>query len=313
MAMVGKYLVIQSVYMLIPLTCFYSASSLVSPQLFVSRNYFKAVAIAVLTLLVMCGLRYISEYYFFLPVFGFDNYNGHPYSISRFINNVFFYYFPGYFTYGIIYFFVTNWYKNNQRQQELQKEKAAAELTFLRSQLNPHFLFNTLNDIYSLTYQKSELAPEALLKLSELLRYMLREGNKDFMPLNQEVKYLETLIKLQEISSKGNAYINFDVEGLVARQEVASLLFVSFVENAFKHGILDDPGNPVKIHLSAANDNITFSVSNKKNHHQKDKTDGIGLNNVRRRLELIYPEKHKLEISDEDKSYHVNLTLQTGV
>ena len=306
-----KYVIIQTGYIAIPLLCFYCAYFFVAPQLFIARKYFKAVLLFFLTVIGAIALRYSLEYFFFLPVLGFDNYGGHPWPVSDFIDNVFFYYFPKYFVYGLMYFFAESWYKNKQLQQELQKEKSTAELAFLRSQLNPHFLFNTLNDIYSLTYQRSEQAPEALLKLSELLRYMLREGTEDFMPLMQEIQYLETLVKLQLISAKGNAYIQLDAEGDISDYHVASLLFVSFVENAFKHGVLNDPANPVCIKLIVADGTISFSVVNKKNQDQKDKTGGIGLNNVRRRLELMYPDKHQLEIVDSNEQYNVNLILQT--
>lgn len=306
-----KILIIQTVYLFIPIFCFYCAYYFVAPQLLVARKYIKGITLFLLTIVVAVLLRYSMEYLFFLPVLGYDNYLGHPWPVYDFVDNVFFYYFPKYFVYGLMYFFVESWYKNKQLQQELQKEKSTAELAFLRSQLNPHFLFNTLNDIYSLTYQKSEQAPEALLKLSELLRYMLREGTEDFMPLMQEIQYLETLVKLQLISAKGNAYIRLESEGAINEYRVASLLFVSFVENAFKHGILNDPSNPIMIKLVAGNGSIAFSVTNKKNQHQKDKTGGIGLSNVRRRLELMYPDKYQLEVADCNEQYNINLVLQT--
>jgi hypothetical protein len=309
---VWKIVIIQTGYLLIPVFCFYCAYYFVAPQLFVTRKYFKAIAFFILIVTGAVVLRYSLEYFFFLPVLGFDNYRGHPWPASDFIENVFWYYFPKYFIYGLMYFFAENWHKTRQLQQELQKEKSTAELAFLRSQLNPHFLFNTLNDIYSLTYQKSDQAPEAVLKLSELLRYMLREGTEDFMPLTQEIQYLETLIKLQLISAKGNAHIQLNAEGALGEYTVASLLFVSFVENAFKHGVLNDPSNPVSIKLTTGNGNISFSVTNKKNQDQKDETGGIGLNNVRRRLELMYPDRHQLEIVDSEDHYNVNLLLKTA-
>jgi two-component system LytT family sensor kinase len=304
-----KYLVITTTYLLIPLSCFYGSYLVVAPQV-EKKSCFKAVFYAFLTLVFIIALRYLMEYKFFLPVFGFDNYNGHPYTVSHFVANVFFYYFPAYFVYGLMYFFVEGWYKTRQHRQDLQKEKAAAELSFLRSQINPHFLFNSINDIYSLTYQKSEDAPGALLKLSEILRYMLREGNEDFVPLQQEVKYIENVIELQRISAKGNAFINFDIEGYIGTQKIAALLFIAFVENAFKHGVWNDVKSPIQINLEASNDNIHFSIRNKKNNDQKDKTGGIGLTNVSRRLELIYPGKHQLDISNGAEFYTVNLKLQ---
>ena len=305
-----KYLVIETGYIIIPLACFYVACLLVAPQITVKKSYGKAAAFTLLTALFIVVYRYVLEYYFFLPVLGFDNYNGNVWPAGRYITNILLFYFPSYFIYGLMYFFITAWYKNRHRQQELEKEKAAAELTFLRSQLNPHFLFNSINDIYSLTYQQSDQAPAALLKLSDILRYMLREGGQDTMPLQSEVKYLENVIELQRISTKGAACINFNIEGYIGAQKIATLLLIAFVENAFKHGILTDPENPVDISLSATNDKIGFSIRNKKNDHQKDKTPGIGLNNVRRRLALMYPGKHSLVITEDAGFYTVNLTLQ---
>ena len=306
-----KRLLIQFCYLSIPISCFYGSYFFVAPQFFVYRRYLVGVLYSILTLIGIVCLRYLLEYHFFLPVLNFDNYRGHPWPVTDYIENIFFYYFPKYFIYGQLYFFAESWYRDKQLKQELQKEKSTAELAFLRSQINPHFLFNTINDIYSLTYQKSDKAPEALLKLSELLRYMLREGNEDLMPLRQEAHYLENVIELQRISAKGKAYINFEIEGYIGEQKVASLLFIAFVENAFKHGILNDPKNPVKIYLTSSNEGMAFSVSNKKNRDQKDHTGGIGLSNVKRRLELMYPGKHRLEVLDESDFYTVNLTLQS--
>jgi len=305
-----RYLAMEAGFLLIPVMCFYSAYLLVAPQLIVKKNYLKAGMLAVLTYVFVTGFRYVMEYYFFIPVLNFDNYNGHPYALNRYLVNVFFVYFPGYFVYGLVYFFIEDWYKTRHRRQEFEKEKAAAELTFLRSQLNPHFLFNSINDIYSLTYQQSELAPAALLKLSEILRYMLCEGREDTMPIQSEIKYLENVIELQRISTKGTACITFNIEGYIGNQKIAMLLLIAFVENAFKHGVLTDPDTPVEISLMATNEEINFKVHNKKNRDQKDKTSGIGLNNVSRRLILMYPDKHNLIIDDQAEFYTVNLRLQ---
>ncbi|HLX90513.1 MAG TPA: histidine kinase [Puia sp.] len=309
-----SFIIIHACYLLIPIFCFYSAYALVAPQLFVSRRnviaFIKAFIYFLASVAGAVILRYSMEYYFFKPFFGFDNYGGHPWPMYDFIRNVFFFYFPKYFIYGIMYFFAENWYRTRHLQQQLEKEKTAAELAFLRSQLNPHFLFNTINDIYSLSYQKSDLAPGALLKISAMLRYMLRESRQEMMPLNQEINYLENLVELQQISAKGQIYVDFDVEGLVGQQMIASLVLVSFVENVFKHGVLNEPANPASIQIRSWPEKLSFSSRNKKNNYQKDKTGGIGLSNVKRRLDLIYPGKHKLNIQDDPLSYHVDLTLE---
>ncbi|MBO9562528.1 MAG: histidine kinase [Niastella sp.] len=289
--------------------CFYGSSLVVAPYLFLKKRYGKALLLAILLLAVMVAWRGLLEFGFFKPVLDFDNYFGKQVPVSYYVMNIFWYYFPKYFVYGLVYFFAESWVRNRNRQEALQREKLTTELAFLRSQINPHFLFNTINDIYALTYQKSDQAPEALLKLSELLRYMLREGAGDFVALQSEIDYLNNLVELQRIGAKGNAYIHFEIEGYVGSQQVASLLFVAFVENAFKHGILNDPAHPVSIHLQASSDRIDFTVRNKYNNSQKDKTPGIGLANVKRRLELLYPGKHNLQIT-EGTDYMIHLTLQ---
>ncbi len=175
--------------------------------------------------------------------------------------------------------------------------------------MNPHFLFNTINDIYVLTYQKNDRAPEALLKLSELLRYTLHDSKSEKMPLSKEVRFLETMVDLQQISAKENAYIIFTIGGDIGDQPVASLLFINFVENAFKHGILSDPQHPVIINLQVDGDRLVFKCFNKKNGFEKDKTGGIGLGNVCRRLELLYPQKHVLNVNDQEESFEIELSL----
>ncbi|MBB2148309.1 sensor histidine kinase [Pedobacter gandavensis] len=305
-----NYAVIEFCYDIVAAICFYCSYFLVAPQLILKRKYALSLLLALLTFVLIVFARYALEFWFLKPVLHFDNYFGRIPKVNYYLPNVFYFYFPSYFVYGLMYFFAESWYKNNQKQQEMQKETLTAELAFLRSQVNPHFLFNTINDIYTLTYQKSEQAPEALLKLSVMLRYMLREGNEELMPLNREVEYLENVIALQRIAAKGEAYVNFVQEGYIGEQPVASLLFIAFVENAFKHGVLDDPEHPVSITLKADNNSVEMTVRNKKSNGLEDETGGIGLTNVRRRLDLIYPGKHELRIEDRDNFFTVVLSLK---
>ena len=289
--------------------CFYGTYLVVAPPLFLQKRYGKAALYVVLLFAALVAWRYVVEFWFFKPVLGFDNYRGNKVMFWPYVQNIFWYYLPKHFLYGLLYFFAANWLQNRQRQEALQREKLATELAFLRSQINPHFLFNTINDIYALTYQKSDEAPEALLKLSELLRYMLREGAGDFVALQREIDYLRNLVELQRIGAKGNAYINFTVEVEDGSQPVASLLFVAFVENAFKHGVLNDPTHPVQIQLKASRQGIDFTVRNRSNDSRKDQTPGIGLANVRRRLALLYPDKPALSIT-EGTEHCIHLTLK---
>ncbi|WP_192822369.1 sensor histidine kinase [Rufibacter sp. LB8] len=211
---------------------------------------------------------------------------------------------------GIAYRYILDWFKAQEEKKELEKARMGTELAFLRSQINPHFLFNTINDIYALTYQKSDLAPDALLKLSGLLRYMLRESEQTLVPLSKELEYLQDVVELQRIGLKGHAYIDFSQEGDIDQYQIAPLLLIAFVENAFKHGICTNPARPIQIHAELAENQLHFSVFNHKNTDQKDHTGGIGLPNVKRRLELLYPQRHTLTIQDEKESFFATLTLQ---
>jgi two-component system LytT family sensor kinase len=215
-----------------------------------------------------------------------------------------------YIFFSIAISYVGEYFETQKKQQELEKEQAITELAYLKSQINPHFIYNPLNDIYSLTYQTAEMAPEAVLKLSELLRYMLKESNDRFAPVEREITYLKNVVELYEIGQKGIAYINLEINGDYKDREIAPLILINFIENAFKHGIVNDPENPIKIKLSINENNFDFEVFNRKNKDYKDKTGGIGLTNVQRRLALIYADRHELRIIDENDTFTVHLNIK---
>jgi two-component system LytT family sensor kinase len=306
-------LLIELGYTLVSAACFYLSYLWVAPVLVIRRKYVQAFLYTVITFAITVFVRFALEFWVFKPMFHFDNYFGRIPGMSSYLSNIFYFYIPSYFIYGLMCFFVAHWFNNQQRQQDLQQQRLHAELAFLRSQVNPHFLFNTINDIYSLAYQGSPLTADALLKLSVILRYMLREGSEEFMPLNREVDYIDNVIELQKIACKGNAHIIFIKEGVIGEQPIGSLLFIAFIENAFKHGVLDDPAKAVNIYLHADNSTITFSMRNKISEAMEDETPGIGLNNVRRRLELLYPGRHTLAIGGADGYFAVELFIETTI
>ena len=205
--------------------------------------------------------------------------------------------------------FAIDWFVNDRVQRDLQNQRLTAELAFLKSQINPHFLFNSLNSIYSLAYQRSETTPGAILKLSEIMRYMLYECNDNKVDLSKELQYLENYIELQKIRFSNKAFINFNIRGKVANQQIVPLLLIAFIENAFKHGVANDPLRPIRLLIDVDDAHLHFYVQNKKHNNNRDEAGGIGLNNVRRRLNLLYPGKHNLEIRDETENYTVELSL----
>ncbi|RZK25345.1 MAG: histidine kinase [Flavobacterium sp.] len=203
-----------------------------------------------------------------------------------------------------------DWFSNERIQRNLETEKKEMELQFLKSQLNPHFLFNSLNNIYSLAYQKSEKTADAVLKLSEIMRYMIYESNDSKSDLGKEVDYLKNYIDLHKLRFKDDGAVELTINGEIDGQQIVPLILISFVENAFKHGVVNDKSDPVKISLIANQKILHFSVTNKKNKDMyKDKVGGIGLSNVERRLQLMYPDRYKLNIVNSATHYTTELML----
>jgi LytS/YehU family sensor histidine kinase len=197
----------------------------------------------------------------------------------------------------------------------LAREKLEAELNFLKSQVHPHFLFNTLNNLYALTLKKSNKSPDVVLKLSEMLDYMLYQCNEDKISLDKEIKLIENYISLEQLRFSNNVELTFDVEGKTANISIAPMILFPLVENCFKHGIsIDTKKGWIKIELSVNQDELTFEVSNSKPPQtikkQEEVSKGIGLKNVKKRLELIYPDKHKLDIAEKENSFECKLILE---
>lgn len=205
--------------------------------------------------------------------------------------------------------FAIDWFGSERVQRDLVSEKRDMELQFLKSQLNPHFLFNSLNNIYSLAYQKSDKTADAILKLSEIMRYMIYESNDSWVSLSKEIAYVQSFIELQKLRFKDGAAVEFTVNGEIDDQPVVPLILISFVENAFKHGVANDPKDPIRINIIANQKILHFSISNKKNKHNKDQMGGVGLNNVERRLQLLYPDRYKLNIVNSATHYTSELML----
>jgi LytS/YehU family sensor histidine kinase len=207
------------------------------------------------------------------------------------------------------------WFVNQKRNQELEKEKMESELKFLKSQIHPHFLFNTLNNLYALTLDKSDHAPEVVVKLSDLLSYMLYECNAPLVPLAKEVQLLQDYLDLEKIRYHSELKVDFEILGRVNGKNIAPLVLLPFVENGFKHGLSKQINNPwINITLEIEDYLLKFTVENNKPRVDKaDETgysEGIGLKNVRRRLDLIYGDQYSLEISGNSDNFSINLQLK---
>jgi sensor histidine kinase YesM len=206
------------------------------------------------------------------------------------------------------------WRQAEERAHEVENDQLRTELSFLHAQINPHFLFNSLNTIYSLALQKSDTAPGAVIKLSQLLRYVVDEAGHNQVTLSREVDYLNNYIELQKLRSTSTLAVHFKVTGDIQSTQIAPLLLLPFVENAFKYGISSHDESPIDIALCADTRQINFSVKNRNydsdSYEIERHSSGIGINNVRRRLELLYSGKHKLDIDNSQGLYFIKLTIQ---
>jgi LytS/YehU family sensor histidine kinase len=217
---------------------------------------------------------------------------------------------------GSVFFFgvirhIYNYVRLKQSQQQLRIEKQEAELNYLRSQTNPHFLFNTLNNIYSLARDKSDVAPESILRLSKILRFMLYETGGSFISVEKELKIMNDYIALEQLRYDESLRINFNYDVEDMKQSVPPLLLIPLVENAFKHGASETRGRPyVDIHLSIRNRQLMFIVKNSTEVAREERTirENIGLSNLRRQLELLYTD-YDLSVQHGDTVFTATLKI----
>ena len=197
------------------------------------------------------------------------------------------------------------------RQQERKQKEVEAELAWLKNQINPHFLFNTLNNISSLTQIDADAAQDAIAQLSDLLRYAMYETNKKMVPIQGEVEFMRNYISLMKLRCNEKTAVSSQFEVLNPGYEVAPLLFISLIENAFKHGVSSNRPSTIDISLKQDNGQLVFCCDN--TNYPKDDADrsgsGIGLENTRRRLELMYHDRYEWEQSLENDIYHVKITI----
>lgn len=202
--------------------------------------------------------------------------------------------------------------QNQGRLREMETDKLQTELAYLKDQVNPHFLFNALNNIYVQSRKRPAEASESILLLSDLLRYQLYDCAKEKVYLSNEIDYLKNYLKLDKMR-KSKAEIDFQIKGHPNGKMVAPFLFLPFIENAVKHGLSIDNESFMRITFDISDNNIHFVIENSKPQNPTQYlAGGIGLNNVKRRLKLLYPKKHDLKITDENNVYKVDLMLVTG-
>jgi two-component system LytT family sensor kinase len=231
-----------------------------------------------------------------------------------YLHRLFFPVFPALFVFAISTAIkITNeWFRAEKQKKEMENEKLHSELAFLKSQVNPHFLFNTLNNICSLARKKSDDTENAIIRLSRIMRYMLYDSKDEKVSLEKEVEYLQNYIELQRLRISDAVIIRFTIDGNMEGRMVEPMLLIPFVENAFKHGVSYLEASHIVIHLKTDDRELHFRVENnriKKNDDPVQQDSGIGLKNVLRRLDLLYPGTHSIRVEETAAKYIVNLDI----
>lgn len=200
--------------------------------------------------------------------------------------------------------------KQNEQLKIVREQQLISELIYLKAQLQPHFFFNTLNNIYSLALKQAKETAPLVAKLAEMMRYILYKADEEFVLLQEEVAFIRNYVEVEHIRYRSAITIDFEVQGIDDESKISPLLLLPFVENAFKHGVQEEEKEGfVSIILCKVKDELTLEVNNSIS-KIKENTGGIGLINVKKRLAILYPEKHKLEIQNNGEIYQVSLTLE---
>ncbi len=291
------------------LTSFFTYTLATYAILFYTHRKRRFVLMGVLLFLMIpavAGFRYVLQEVLQEAIFGFGNYTPNYGAANYFFDNLYYaLFFP--WVGGIFYFIQYSKFKDRQ-QQELMIQSQQTQLSLLRSQINPHFLFNSLNNIYSLVYTQSDQSLKAVETLSGLLRYSLYE-QADRVPLEREVKYLHDFIALERMRHDYTIALEIAVAENVQDLRIAPFLIIPFIENVFKHGLLNDPAQAIRIELYRSEQDLVFTISNTIAQHQKDEMGGIGLENVKQRLALLYGEDHTLVVRKEEGRFYVELKI----
>ncbi len=307
-------LIHHSVFVLALVTVYYLNYFVIINKLMFRKRMWEFTLVNLLLILVVGQLIYQWDM-LNLPTFDSTPPDGRhnpklPFALFYFFKYVIAYIFP----LGVCIAVKTTgkWYTMEAEMQEEEKKRTEAELTNLRQQLNPHFLFNTLNNIYSLIAISPDKAQNTVLELSKLLRYALYENNHNFVPLQHEIDFIKNYVELMRIRLTADIEVKSNIEvSSVSNHLVAPMLFISLVENSFKHGI--SPSHPSFIHITIHELNNQLHCTIRNSCFPKSSADqsgsGIGLDNLRRRLQLIYPSQHTFTAQKEDNTFVAQLII----
>jgi hypothetical protein len=285
--------------------CFYVNYFVVVPRFFDADKIYKSFFAFFLSVASFVVVRYFAEEWFLPQFFGIRNYAENTSFVFYFFDNIF-------YSSTTIFISTTFWFFKysiiaEEEKTQLIEAKKNAELQALKTQINPHFIFNSLNNIYSLVYQKSDQALPAIEELGQLLRYSTKDLEKDFISLDKEIGYIDSLTALEKLRIKNPELLIIEKNINHPKLNISPMILVPFVENAFKHG--DFRGKGFQMKISDENQILSFYLLNNKRQRMKDSVSGIGIENVKKRLEILYPKKHELIIKDSETEFIVDLKI----
>jgi two-component system LytT family sensor kinase len=286
------------------------------PNLLIQKKYFVFIVLFAIWLYLVFTMLITLKYFYLEPKFPqyFLEWDKCPDTLIQRLTS-----FRLFFAKTIWLFFpasvmgLIRFYKNQQHLSKIEEEKKSMELKALKNQLNPHFLFNTLNNLYALTLKKDDKAPEIIAKLSEILDFVLYRCNEDFVSIEKEITLIENYIALEKLRYNENRLNISFTKDIQENSKISPLIILTFIENSFKHGVINETEKAViRMNLETKKQQIIFSIENTKPQNEtarrSDKSQ-IGLENVRKQLDLLYPKKHQLEIVENQKKFLVKLTL----
>ncbi|KLT68676.1 hypothetical protein AB674_16270 [Flavobacterium sp. ABG] len=286
------------------------------PQTLNKKKYFVFLFCAVGWLYLIFALLMILKYYYLEPKFPgfFDDWLGHKMSVpERLTSFTLIFREFSFITYPIIILGFISFNRKQQRLLKLEEEKKSMELKVLKNQLNPHFLFNTLNNLYTLTLKKDDKAPEVIAKLSEILDFVLYRCNEDFVSIEKEITLIENYIALEKLRYDENRLDISFTKDILENNKISPLILLTFIENAFKHGVVNETQKAkIQLNLVCKKNQIIFCIENTKPQNEFASVSNksqIGLVNVRKQLDLLYPKKHQLEIEETKTNFKVKLCL----
>ena len=287
---------------------FYVFYSIIIPNFFIRKKYVRFFLVTIIYIIFYISIYAIVLTYTDILLKLAENWE---HLVFQYI--VASYYVILYLILGGLFKLAIEGYKSNQQKLILEKQNVKSELALLRSQVNPHFLFNTLNTIHSFVNNNHQKAARAVIKLSDIMRYMLYEAAREKITLDKEIEYLRSYITLQNFRLEKSRFVDLKLKGETSGILIPPMLFTPFVENAFKHSKKKDKETGIIIDFEVINNTVLFEITNDIDpviSEEFIKSEGLGLKNVKRRLELLAPHKHKLEIIEKDNNFIVRLQIE---